>query len=80
MNDRRNRRMGLNLHPHAAGHAEQPCHGMLVLPKEKRSSDTAPEPLTFRLLKASDEPSDNASRQRRTQDDAARHRNPSDLR
>ena len=58
--------MGWNLHPHAAGHAEQLCHGMLVLPKEKRSSDTAPEPLTFRLLKASDEPSDNASRQRRT--------------
>jgi hypothetical protein len=29
-------------------HAEQPCHGMLVLPKEKTlERDTAPEPLTF---------------------------------
>ena len=58
--------MGLNLHPACCWPTPNSlAMACLSCPKRKRSSDTAPEPLTFRLLKASDKPSDNGARQRR---------------
>ena len=58
--------------------ADSPRHRKLVLPESTLWHSTRTVDLSG-IRKASDKPSDNGSRQRRTQHDAVRHRNPSGL-